>query len=387
MYYLLVAVNIHKILGKLDDIDNPIGLIGCRSLGAQTSESYVYDVVVFDENPSCHDIVLECDGTFVIVHHASLHESDSGKLLQYNMMQVLRDPSWNLYMFLQKISAKRKALYHDHARNSLLQSMFCCQNAKDALDAVGGIDSGNNAGHNAGHTTDNNTDHNTDNDNDTDTDNDNDNNLVVNLDENKPNFLNGAIVDTDNDTAHLGVFSSCWQKCAAFYLADALCALNEKRVEPTHMLDTLRNLPANSMNNHVSTVTDSIGIERATTTLLSRMVSSTVGFDNYVNDASSVVNSPIFTESIAVVCPYSDLISKEYHFLLSNSLVSDCYFYLGYINTQNLLAVSNTLHRHPELYHILKVAFDIEIDYSTLLKNIDIIHSSCSTLFELLSDK
>ena len=139
-------------------------------------------------------------------------------------------------------------------------------------------------------------------------------------------------------------YSSSWVKCAAYFLADAVSALNSHRPSPLHMLKILRELPKNKTNETISVITDSIGIERATPSLLSRMLKSTIGF-------SDTIGGNFHSKSISRKCNY----------LIENSLFSDCYFYLGYVNRNNFKKIQD-LHRKPELIHILKTAFDLEND-------------------------
>ena len=280
----------------LDDlgVDCPVGLVGCRALGPCSFEPCAYDVMLFDGNVALGDTLIECEddgdaaaygdgdddggsgggrgggrggygprdygglrsqsfgngggaraGTrrrdsgrkrLVITRHASLSESDSGRLLQYDAMRVLHDPSWDLRMMLQGIEKRRSALYRDLARNSLLQSMFCCQRAQGSTGGAGD---------------------------------------------------RGGILDAadagrrDDGSGDPGMFVHCWQKCASLYLADAICALNCKRPSPSHMLETMRGLPKSPVNAHLSVVSGTIGIERATPTLLGRMASSTAGFADH----------------------------------------------------------------------------------------------------------
>ena len=139
-------------------------------------------------------------------------------------------------------------------------------------------------------------------------------------------------------------YSSSWVKCAAYFLADAISVLNSYHPSPVHMLKTLRELPKNKTNEAVSVITDSIGIERATSSLLSRMLKSTMGFSDLITDNF-----------------HARIISRKYNYLVENSLLSDCYFYLGYVNRNNFKKIQD-LHRKPELIHLLKTGFDLEND-------------------------
>ena len=171
--------------------DLPIGLGGCRNLD-NFFDSCDYDLMVFDENSSNNQII-SFENDIITIHHSSLSETNTKKLLQYDNLKILQDESWNLKIFLSKISEKRDSLFSDFAKNSLIESIFCCQKTKDGID--------------------------------------------------------------NND-----VFAACWQKCASYYLADALSSLNSNPSSPSHMLNSLRKFKKSSTNNHISSVLDTIGI-------------------------------------------------------------------------------------------------------------------------------
>ncbi len=140
-------------------------------------------------------------------------------------------------------------------------------------------------------------------------------------------------------------FAGAWVKCASYSLADAIFCLNLKRPSPTHMLEMMRSMKKDKVNQKFSIIHQILGIERSSTSLLSRMVKSTVGFSDMVeNDGNS------------------EIITKKYNYLVENSLLSDCYFYLGYVNRNNVLKVKNKIHKNPEFIHVLKVGLDMESD-------------------------
>ena len=160
-------------------------------------------------------------------------------------------------------------------------------------------------------------------------------------------------------------YSSSWVKCAAYFLADAVSALNSHRPSPLHMLKILRELPKNKTNETISVITDSIGIERATPSLLSRMLKSTIGF-------SDTIEGNFHSKSISRKCNY----------LIENSLFSDCYFYLGYVNRNNFKKIQD-LHRKPELIHILKTAFDLENDTTRIESDANNLYDATNFLLSL----
>ena len=175
-------MDIEKFITKHELTQFPIGLGGCR-ISEINNNSCDYDIFVFDEKSGQE--ILKFENEFVMVHHASLSETQSKQLLQYDKLRIIQDESWELRMFLSKINEKRSLLYTDFAKNSLIESLFCCQKTKESLKSS-------------------------------------------------------------------DVFGPCWQKCAAFYLADGISSLNYQRISPSHMLDILRKLEKNQINEHLS---------------------------------------------------------------------------------------------------------------------------------------
>jgi len=281
-------------------LDNfPIGLGGCRNLD-YFFDSCDYDLMVFDESSSNNQIIT-FENDIVTIHHSSLSETNTKKLLQYDKLKIIQDESWNLKILLSKISEKRDSLFSDFAKNSLIESIFCCQKTKDAIQ-------------------------------------------------------------------NEDLFAACWQKCACYYLADAISSLNHTSSSPSHMLDSLRKFPKNSTNNHISNILQTIGIERATPTLLERMLKSTIGFSDLIEQNN-----------------HSELIQRKYDYFMENSMLSDCYFYLGYVNKENFISIKDELNKREDLIHLLKIAFDIESETNLLLHNAETIQVSCSQIIETFS--
>jgi hypothetical protein len=164
-------------------------------------------------------------------------------------------------------------------------------------------------------------------------------------------------------------FASSWIKCAAYYLADAITLTNNIRPSPTHMLEHVRKFKKNKINENFSIVNESIGIERAIPSLLTRMCKSTIGFSDMIEKND-----------------HSKIIQRKHDYLVKNSLLSDCYFYLGYINRNNFMKIKDSLHRTPELIHILKVAFDVENDITRLEQQAINLHNTSNELLSILND-
>ena len=288
-------MNLKKILTE-QGLDNfPVGV----AMESQVNSSN-YDVFVFDGDAEKEKIIT-FENESVIVHHASLSETQSKKLLRYAQLQIIQDPAWDLQMLISKIHKKRLILYADFAKNCLIESMFCCQKAKDSLEAS-------------------------------------------------------------------DVFASCWQKCAACFLGDAILSLNHQNSNPLFIIDNFRKFETSQINEHISIMLQTIGIERATPTLLERMLKSTIGFSDLIEKNN-----------------HSEIIRKNHDYFIKNSMLADCYFYFDYINKENFLKIKNDLNRTQDLFHILKVAFDIESDSNLILEYSDLIQKSCTAIMENVS--
>ena len=287
-------MDLKKIIEEQKMSDFPIGLGGCR-LSENHFDSCGFDMIVFN-GKSDSDKIIQFDNEFVLIHHATFSETQSKKLLQYDNLQIIQDDSWDLRMFLSKIKEKRNSLFADLAKNSLIESLFCCQKTRDAIDTS-------------------------------------------------------------------DVFAPCWQKCASYYLADAILSLNHQRLSPSHNLGLLRKLEKSSINENISIIEQTVGIQRTTPVLLKRMLKSTIGFSDLIEQNNN-----------------SKIIQQKYDFFVKNSMLSDCYFYLGYVNKENFVKIKNTLNRQQDLFHILKIAFDIDADSNLLLQQAALIQKSCNDL-------
>src|SRR5438309_4072763 len=161
-----------------------------------------------------------------------------------------------------------------------------------------------------------------------------------------------------------------WIKCAAYFLADAIFLINSKRPSPTHMLEIIRGFDKNKINQNFLVVHQCLGIERASTSLLSRMVKSTIGFSDMVEKNN-----------------HSKIIQQKYDYLVQTSLLSDCYFYLGYINRNNVIKRKDTLHRNLEYVHLLKVALDTESDPLVVERQALLLLKTTNVLLEIINDQ
>ena len=277
----------------------PVGLSGCRT-GDSFLDSCDYDFTIFD-NSNKPDEIFQFQNNFINAHHSSFSETQTNKLIQYDNIKIIHDESWDLRMFLSKIKEKRLILYKDHAKNSLIESLFCCEKTK-----------------------------------------------------------NGIKEDS--------VFASCWQKCASYFLAEGILALNQCKPSPTHMLDTLRRLEKTSVNEKISIVNDTVGIERSTPSLLERMLKSTIGFSDLVEKNN-----------------HSLVIQQKHDYFVKNSMLSDCYFYLGYINKENFVKIKDSIEKEPDLIYLLKIAFDVQADINLLEQQTNQVQKSANEILDIVS--
>ena len=178
-----------------------------------------------------------------------------------------------------------------------------------------------------------------------------------------------CLTKSENGIKSSDPFASSWQKCAAYFIADAISVLNSIQPSPAHMLDYVRDFKKNRINEKFSVVNDCIGIERATPSLLLRMCKSTIGFSDTIEKNN-----------------HSKIIQAKHDYLVQNSLLSDCYFYLGYINRNNIMKIKDSIHRKPELIYILKVGFDIENDSTKIEQNIGLLRKAANELIDSITN-
>ena len=139
------------------------------------------------------------------------------------------------------------------------------------------------------------------------------------------------------------VLAPIWLKCAAFYLADAICLLHGKRPSPAHMLGILRGLEDSSTNEALELIHSCVGTRRATPTLLDRMARSAIGFSDLTEGND-----------------HSRIIARKHEYMTGNRYLADCHFYLGYVCRNIMIMAGDAVQSRPGLGHILKTAMDIE---------------------------
>jgi hypothetical protein len=161
-------------------------------------------------------------------------------------------------------------------------------------------------------------------------------------------------------------FVSCWIKCSAISLIDSILFQNKILPNPAHALSSIRNLKQKNTNQFTDKIISETGIERATTSLLSRMLKSTCGFSDMVEKNQN-----------------SLIIEKKANHLIQNSLLPDCYLYLNYLNRNIFYKIKNSLNTNSDKIHVLKTAFDLTNTPSELLSSIDSMYNVTNALLAL----
>jgi len=158
-------------------------------------------------------------------------------------------------------------------------------------------------------------------------------------------------------------FLSCWIKCAGISLINSILLYNKILPNPTHSLSLLRNLKHEKNNKFSEQIISGTGIERATSSLLTRMLKSSCGFADMVENNQ-----------------YAKIIEKKANYLIENSLLSDCYLYLTYQNKNNFYKIKNSLNVNSDKIHVLKTAFDLTNTPSELQASINFMSDATNAL-------
>ena len=166
-----------------------------------------------------------------------------------------------------------------------------------------------------------------------------------------------------NALEHDDPFVSCWIKCAITSLIDSILLQNNILPYSAQALSLIRNLKQKNTNQFVDKIIAESGIERATSSLLSRMLKSSSGFSDMIENNQN-----------------SSIIEKKANYLIQNSLFADCYLYLIYQNRNNFYKIKDSLDKNSDKIHVLKTAFDLTITSSELSGTIDSLSDTSKSL-------
>ena len=175
-----------------------------------------------------------------------------------------------------------------------------------------------------------------------------------------------ALSKAKNALEHDDLFASCWIKCGVISLIDSILFQNQILPNSVHALSSMRNLKQKNTNQFANKIISETGIERATVSLLSRMLKSTCGFSDMIEKNQNSI-----------------IIEKKVNYLIQNSLLSDCYLYLNYQNRNIFFKIKNSLNKNSDKIHVLKTAFDLTHTPSELMSSIDSIRNVTNALLTL----
>jgi len=175
-----------------------------------------------------------------------------------------------------------------------------------------------------------------------------------------------ALSKAKNSLEQEGLFVACWIKSAIISLIDSILFQNRLLPNPVNALSSMRNLKQKNTNQFTDKIISETGIERATESLLSRMLKSTCGFSDMVEKNQNSI-----------------IIEKKANYLIQNLLLSDCYLYLNYQNRNNFYKIKNSLNNNSDKIHVLKTAFDLTHTPSELLSSIDSMYDVTNALLAL----
>ena len=176
-----------------------------------------------------------------------------------------------------------------------------------------------------------------------------------------------ALSKAKNSLEQEDPFVSCWIKSGVISLIDSILFQNQILPNPVNALSSMRNLKQKNTNQFANKIISETGIERATESLLSRMLKSTCGFSDMVEKNQNSI-----------------IIEKKANYLIQNSLLSDCYLYLNYQNRNNFYKIKNSLNRNLDKIHVLKTAFDLTHTPSELISSIDSMYNVTNALLTLI---
>ena len=166
-----------------------------------------------------------------------------------------------------------------------------------------------------------------------------------------------------SDTADV---ASCWQKCATLCLADA-ALLSHDRLPSSHTLDGLRQ--ARDGTGIPALVSRSLGVERATPSLLARM-----------------------RESAAALSGMAGLIPPAVVKIKATSLqrdgrLADCYYYLCRVGRDSMFTLSASAGDKATVWYASRISLDAERDAASVRRNALAVRGAADRILEGLAGR
>ncbi len=160
--------------------------------------------------------------------------------------------------------------------------------------------------------------------------------------------------------------ASCWQKCATLYLADA-ALLSRGRLPSSHALDGLRQ--AKDGTGIPALVSRSLGVERATPSLLARMCGSAAALSG-----------------MAGLMP-PDVVKFKAASLQRDGRLADCYYYLCRVGRDGMFALNTSAGDRATIRYASRISLDAERDATSVRRNTMEVRAAADRILEGLAGR
>jgi hypothetical protein len=165
-----------------------------------------------------------------------------------------------------------------------------------------------------------------------------------------------------NSSASAELNASLNMKMAAYDLIEGILLMSETRPMPIHELNQLRQVEVQKdyIKEAIQTCIESLGIERATRTIINR---SYKALREILKDAYDL-----------------ELLASKIQYLLNNGLLADCYYYIGKLVCSHLEKKDNLSQMN---YHKLNsIALDLTNDYEKVKKMSALMKRDCKLVLK-----
>ena len=160
--------------------------------------------------------------------------------------------------------------------------------------------------------------------------------------------------------------ASCWQKCATLYLADA-ALLSHGRLPSSHALDGLRH--ARDGTGIPALVSRSLGMERATPSLLARMCESAAALSG-----------------MAGLMP-PDVVKFKAASLQRDGRLADCYYYLCRVGKDGMFTPGASAGDRATMRYASRISLDAERDATPVRRNAMEVRAAADRILEGLAGR
>jgi hypothetical protein len=165
-----------------------------------------------------------------------------------------------------------------------------------------------------------------------------------------------------NSSASAELNASLNMKMAAYDLIEGILLMSQTRPMPIHELNQLRQVEVQKdyIKEAIQTCIESLGIERATRTIINR---SYKALREILKDAYDL-----------------ELLASKIQYLLNNGLLADCYYYIGKLVCSHLEKKDNLSQMN---YHKLNsIALDLTNDYEKVKKMSALMKRDCKLVLK-----